>query len=86
MNDDYALQQWYSTLINNYFNVLLDNAESFANQVIEDPAQRILLLNSVQAGRQLIEKFNNFWDVRPDDTYSGPSFEPDVDRINRMPV
>ena len=86
MNDDYALQQWYSTLMNNYFNVLLNNAEKFANEVITDYAQRVLLLNSVQAGRQLINKFNSLWDTRPDENYNGPSFSPEVDKINRMPV
>jgi hypothetical protein len=86
MNDDYALQQWYSTLMNNYFSVLLDNAEKFANEVISDPAQKVLLLNSVNAGRELINRFNSLWDTRPDEKYNGPSFSPEVDKINRMPV
>jgi hypothetical protein len=86
MNGDYSLQEWYSTLMNNYFSVLLDNAEKFAKNVITDPAQQILLLNSVQAGRGLINRFNSLWDTRPDEKYNGPSFSPDVDKINRMPV
>lgn len=86
IDNNYALQQWYSTLMNNYFNVLLNNAEKFANEVIDDAAQRILLLNSVKSGRDLIDRFNGLYDVRPDDSYSGPSFSPEVDKINRMPV
>ena len=86
MNGDYSLQEWYSTLMNNYFSVLLDNAEKFAKNVVTDPAQQILLLNSVQAGRGLINRFNSLWDTRPDEKYNGPSFSPDVDKINRMPV
>ena len=86
MNDDYALQQWYSTLMNNYFAVLLDNAEKFSNDVISDPAQKVLLFNSINAGRELINRFNSLWDTRPDEKYNGPSFSPEVDKINRMPV
>jgi len=45
-----------------------------------------LLFNSIQAGRELINKFNGLWDTRPDEKYNGPSFSPEVDRINMMPV
>jgi hypothetical protein len=72
--------------MNNYFNVLLDNAERFANDVITDVVQKEYLLNSVKNGRELINGFNSLWDTRPDEKYDGPSFSPEVDKINRMPV
>jgi hypothetical protein len=86
LEGSYALQEWYSSLLNNYFTELLNNAEKYANESIQDIAQRQYLLNSVQNGRDLIERFNGVWDVRPDDNYSGPSISPEVDKINRMPV
>lgn len=86
LQDDVRLQQWYSSLLNNYFNTLLNNAELFANNVLQDAAQKQYMINTVNKGRDLIDQFNGVWDTRPDETYSGPSFSPEVDQINKMPV
>lgn len=77
------LQIWYSTLLNNYFTVLLDNAEAFAAQ--QDASIQNPLRIVIEKGRNLVQQFNDTWGAPTDGQFDGPPAN-DVERINRMPV
>ena len=79
------LQEWYSAILNNYLQQLLDNAEKFANDNIADAAQLVAIQNSIKSGTDLIRDFNNVWDTRPEEGFDGQVSSP-ADIINRMPV
>ena len=86
MNDldgHYALQEWYSALLNNYFTVLLDNASDAAKT--QPVAYQQAIEQLIQLAREDIQKFNDLWDVSPDSDFPGPAID-EVDRINRMRV
>lgn len=83
--DNEALQQWYCSVINYYFNELLNNAEKFGDEVLQDAAQKSVIQNSVRNGRALIEEFNSLYDTRPDEEFTGPITSP-ADKVNRMPT
>jgi hypothetical protein len=78
-----ALQEWYSSILNNYFSKLLDNATKFAEQ--QDPAFKTAMEKVVLKGKQLIKDFNEGWGTNPDEEFPGPPAD-EVERINRMPV
>lgn len=78
------LQEWYSSLLNNYFTVLLDNFEQLISKV-EDPAAKLYAQDLIQDGRDLIEYFNNEWPTSPDSQLQGPP-QGEEETINQMPV
>lgn len=83
MDNHPALQEWYSSILNRYFSVLLDNAQKYGEQ--QDPAFAQGMNNLVNKGRALIAEFNENWGVLPDQDFQGPPAD-EVERINRMPV
>ena len=78
------LQEWYSSLLNNYFTVLLDNFEQLISKV-EDPAAKLYAQDLIQDGRDLIEYFNNEWPTTPDSQLQGPP-QNEEETINQIPV
>ena len=85
IDNNTTLQEWYCSVLNYYFNELLNNATDFANNVLQDAAQKAVIQNSVKNGRDLIDDFNSLYDTRPDEEFTGPISSP-ADRINRMPT
>ena len=78
------LQIWYSSLLNNYFNELLNNAQRFTES-LDNPVSVASINVVIQRGRDLITRFNDTWGAPTDEQFDGPPAD-DVERINRMPV
>lgn len=80
-----SIQKWYSTLLNVYLDKLLNNASDFLNTVNE-PSQRKYLSDRINAGKQLINTFNNKYGIVIDEALSQYASDDEVTRINRIPV
>lgn len=95
LDDDIILQKWYSTLLNNYFTKLIDNAQKFVDYLNThkdtDPKLDldVELPNGVQSvinnANTLIKEFNDSYGVDPDEIYSTPPKDK-IEEINRMPI
>ena len=86
MNDldgHYALQEWYTSLLNNYFAALLENASEFAKS--QPASLRQGIENLVSQARNFITEFNDKWGTQPDNDFQGPAAD-QAERINRMRV
>lgn len=77
------LQIWYSTLLNNHFTQLLDNAQQFVNSLDKSTAD--ILAPVIERGRSLVERFNNTWGAPTDEYFSTPPAD-ELERASRMPV
>ena len=80
----YALQEFYSSLLKNYFSVLVDNFERFS-ETLSDPAAKVVSQDIIAEARSLIEEFELTWGVLPNDDYQGPS-ENEEEYINGLSV
>lgn len=93
LDDDIILQKWYSTLLNNYFTKLIDNAQKVVDYLsthkYTDPTLDVELPNGVQSvinnANALIKEFNDSYGVDPDEIYSTPPKDK-IEQINRMPI
>ena len=93
LDDDIILQKWYSTLLNNYFTKLIDNAQKVVDYLsthkYTDPTLDVELPNGVQSvinnASTLIKEFNDSYGVDPDEIYSTPPKDK-IEEINRMPI
>ena len=93
LDDDIILQKWYSTLLNNYFTKLIDNAQKVVDYLsthkYTDPTLDVELPNGVQSvinnANTLIKEFNDSYGVDPDEIYSTPPKDK-IEEINRMPI
>ena len=93
LDDDIILQKWYSTLLNNYFTKLIDNAQKVVDYLsthkYTDPTLDVELPNGVQSvinnANTLIKEFNDSYGVDPDEIYSIPPKDK-IEEINRMPI
>lgn len=78
-----VLQEWYDTLLNNYFAKLIDNTQKFNDTYIQDVAQKQILENDIQDGLDLIEDFNEQFSMREDKEY--PEAPKDAaEKLNRI--
>lgn len=93
LDDDIVLQKWYSTLLNNYFTQLIDNAQKVVDYLnthrYSDPTMDVEMPNAVQSvinnANQLVKEFNDSYGVDPDEIYSTPPKDK-IEEINRMPI
>lgn len=78
-----VLQEWYDTLLNNYFAKLIDNAQKFNTTYIQDVTQKQILENDIQDGLDLIRDFNEQFSMREDKEY--PEAPKDAaEKLNRI--
>ena len=77
------LQAWYNSLLNNYFSILLKNAQKFSNS-IEDPIQKQQLQRTIDYANNLLQDFNLGWGDKEDAAFPAPAKD-EVEKINRMP-
>jgi hypothetical protein len=77
------LQIWYSTLLNNHFSKLLDNAQELISQLDNVGIQ--LLSPVIDRGRGLVERFNDTWGAPTDEQFDTPPAD-ELERASRMPV
>ena len=77
------LQAWYNSILNNYFSILLKNAQKFCDK-IEDPVQKQQLQNAINYANNLLYDFNLGWSDREDTAFPAPAKD-EVEKINRMP-
>lgn len=78
-----VLQEWYDTLLNNYFAKLIDNAKKFNDTYIQDVSQKRILENDIQDGLDLIRDFNEQFSMREDKEY--PEAPKDAaEKLNRI--
>lgn len=77
-----VLQDWYDTLLNVYFQKLLNNAEKFS-ETITDEGQKTALKEKIQEGQDLIKDFNEQFGMQEDKVYpKAPTSE--AEAINRI--
>lgn len=77
-----VLQDWYDTLLNVYFQKLLNNAEKFS-ETITDEGQKTTLKEKIQEGQDLIKDFNEQFGMQEDKVYpKAPTSE--AEAINRI--
>lgn len=77
-----VLQDWYDTLLNVYFQKLLNNAENFS-ETVTDEGQKIALQEKIQEGQGLIKDFNEQFGMQEDKVYpEAPTSE--AEAINRI--
>lgn len=77
-----VLQDWYDTLLNVYFQKLLNNAEKFY-ETITDEGQKTALQEKIQEGYDLIKDFNEQFGMQEDKVYpEAPTSE--AEAINRI--
>lgn len=77
-----VLQDWYDTLLNIYFQKLLNNAEKFS-ETVTDEGQKIALQEKIQEGQDLIKDFNEQFGMQEDKVYpEAPTSE--AEAINRI--
>lgn len=93
IEDDTIMQAWYSILLNNYFKKLLNNADAFADQIINDKAidstvdinMPVAVKDIVKKGLQLINFYNQEFSIDPSEIF--PDMPQDeVEAINRIPI
>lgn len=78
-----ALQDWYDTLLNVYFNKLLDNAQKFADTSAIKDEYKNTLNEKIQDGRNMLQDFNGQFSMRPDKEYpTAPKDE--AEKLNRI--
>lgn len=77
------LQAWYNSILNNYFSILLKNAQKFCDK-IEDPVQKTQLQNAINYANNLLYDFNLGWSDKEDTAFPAPAKD-EVEKINRMP-
>ena len=78
-----VLQEWYDTLLNNYFAKLIDNTKKFNDTYIQDVVQKQILENDIQDGLDLIRDFNEQFSMREDKEY--PEAPKDAaEKLNRI--
>ena len=77
-----VLQDWYDTLLNVYFQKLLNNAEKFS-ETVTDEGQKTALQEKIQEGQDLIKDFNEQFGMQEDKVYpEAPTSE--AEAINRI--
>ena len=78
-----VLQEWYDTLLNNYFAKLIDNTKKFNDTYIQDVSQKQILENDIQDGLDLIRDFNEQFSMREDKEYPEPPKDA-AEKLNRI--
>lgn len=86
LDGDTKLQQWYSTLLNNHFAALVQNAEELLNTADTiDANLRVELQDLISRSNSAIAYFNDRYQVQQDESVLGePQTEDEA--INRMAI